>query len=362
MSKRTLFHNKKLSEIFRRTALSRRPSLTTKSCHEASSDPFLLMFLILLVFIPQKYQKKKKKAPRCAILFWLQTRNFKSQMEATKTLNLRCIAMHFEDGTAVTSTARSSANAKIVEIIFLNGFAGPCMEWSKLTLTHSTSRCAILRGEHKTARVYGDLAKYRAGDAVLRVSGTRREHHHFFWYLRPSIQTKRRCFSKKFLPEDRTRPTVNLLWKWYRTELLNKTETHDALLRLLRKIHGHSESTGRNRCVLRDPKQDANLSHVFVAEVLRAAVPCPIVAILNEVQVKKRKGRLRAEDAGTRCTVDEATDLLDAEELELEWWEHGACFGIAKPLDALADCDVARTSPTESPAIGPEHTRNRTRR
>ena len=40
----------------------------------------------------------------------------------------------------------------------------------------------------------------------------------------------------------------------------------------------------------------------------------------------------------------------------MEWWEHGACFGIAKPLDALADCDVAHTNPTQSPAIGPEDT------
>ena len=109
---------------------------------------------------------------------------------------------------------------------------------------------------HKTARVYGDLARWLAPGTVQAMQCDAclpRDEIITTFLVPPTVNSDQvqipevlLRFSKKFFPEDRTRPTVNLLRKWYHTELLNMTETHDALLRLMQKSDGQSASTGRN--------------------------------------------------------------------------------------------------------------------
>ena len=81
-----------------------------------------------------------------------------------QAVNLRCIAKHSENGTAVTSVVRSSANANIEGVIFL------CMEWSKLTLTHVKEQMRAgldyILWRTQNGTVYGDLAKWLAPGTV----------------------------------------------------------------------------------------------------------------------------------------------------------------------------------------------------
>ena len=51
-------------------------------------------------------------------------------------VNLRKIAAAFADKPELTPGARAQANNDITGIIFLNGFAGRCMEWAPPTSAH----------------------------------------------------------------------------------------------------------------------------------------------------------------------------------------------------------------------------------
>ena len=59
-------------------------------------------------------------------------------------VNLRKIAAAFADKPELTPGARAQANNDITGIIFLNGFAGRCMEWAPPTSAHFQEQVEVV--------------------------------------------------------------------------------------------------------------------------------------------------------------------------------------------------------------------------
>ena len=86
-------------------------------------------------------------------------------------VNLRCIAAAFADKPELTPGARAQANNDITGTIFLNGFAGLCMEWALLALAHFQEQVDdgcdnIVCTTHKTSHLYGNLSKWMAPGTI----------------------------------------------------------------------------------------------------------------------------------------------------------------------------------------------------
>ena len=84
---------------------------------------------------------------------------------------MRCIGQHYVDAPELPTAARAVANMNIVGIIFFNGFAGRCLEWSLLSLQHVVDQTIkgldyVVCRNHKTSCVYGVLAKWLAPGTV----------------------------------------------------------------------------------------------------------------------------------------------------------------------------------------------------
>lgn len=160
-------------------------------------------------------------------------------------IDLRCISEKFQGEVALPAAARAHANADLCGIIFLNGFAGRCMEWALLTLEHFQAQMAkdknyILCPIHKTAHKYGDMAKWiapgtisalkcyaalpRPIDVLTLFVPANRETQYF------NVPGALHRFAAKYLPEENTKPTVNLLRKWYHTVLMKMTSNQDVAL------------------------------------------------------------------------------------------------------------------------------------
>ena len=144
----------------------------------------------------------------------------------------RCNAANFTRGE------QGTANAAVVGIIFCNGFGGRKLEWESMLASHVTEqlnagRDHLVCPEHKTSHVYGDLAKWIAPGTIeaLKVYLKFPRRSKIATLLVPcdgttefvSVPKALHRFCQLFLVKDRTRPTVNLLRKWYHTELVRQT-------------------------------------------------------------------------------------------------------------------------------------------
>ena len=87
----------------------------------------------------------------------------------------------------------------------------------------------------------------------------------------------------KHLPQEKMKPTENLLCKWFHTRLMQMTAIHAALLELMQRVDAHSIAVGLKRSVLRDHTADAKLAEVLVMAVLGLTVPWPAHMKLDPV-------------------------------------------------------------------------------
>ena len=273
-------------------------------------------------------------------------------------LSLRCIAEHYKDKPELPSAAQARANADLVGIVYCNGFAGRCMEWSTLPMAHFEHAVAnnldfVVCPKHKTMHHHGHLAKWLAPGtlAAMRCYSNlpRREGVTTFFHsvgartAEVNIPGALLNFSKTYLPPppEFTRPGVNLLRKWYHTHLMNLTKTEDALLDVMKRIDAHSNDVAKRHYVLRDPQQDAKLAQLLVFAVLGQTVQWPEHHPLDDAQVEAQS---RLPDIVDGPDVED-----DAEEIDLEYFPGADFFGIHEPLPALQDA----TSTSESVATAP---------
>ena len=243
-------------------------------------------------------------------------------------LQLMHIARASHGATDLSEAMQSDANACLVGIIFCDGFAGRCQEW-ELMLRETVDEALssgqdwLLCSTHKMSRTYGDLAKWIAPGVVQALkcylSLPRRptcstllvpcrattEHVHV-----PNALWKFAC---DHLPSgDYSKPTVNLLRKYFHTILMDLSRSEEKLLELMKVIDAHSVSVARKHYVLRDPAKDANLAKQLVKVALKETVPWPSAGEL-EACYSGGEGQLSLPSGGFSYSGN-----MDASELPAE--------------------------------------------
>ena len=181
----------------------------------------------------------------------------------------------------------------LIGILVMNGFFGRKMEWEQAERDHIRQQIAngadyIICKEHKTACTYGRLAKWiapgtiaaieiymslpvpdAAGDlGKLLLVGSGDKPVNVSEYLR--------AFCRKMMAAEisakRTVPTVNLMRKWFHTELYRLQANSERLMQFMVHVDAHSKHTAMKHYVLQTPKDDAMLAR----ELVRAVIGDPV--------------------------------------------------------------------------------------
>ena len=263
--------------------------------------------------------------------------------------------MHIEaqskDMDTITERMQVLANDCAVGILFMEGFAGRPGDWAAMYLSvveeaFGKGQDYVFCKEHKTAAVYGGLAKYLAPSVqealrcymrLPRRAGVER----LFVPIREAteriaVSKHLHGFAKKFLPSDNEEPTPTLLRKFFHTVLVNLTFTESKLLEVLKQIDGHSASVARKHYVLRDPKVDAQLAKKLVEVAIGDTVPWPSNDDFDRYLHDNQQASLESALPTKEYEIEDE-DQEDAAEHELEWWPWGATFGLKEPLPAIGD-------------------------
>jgi hypothetical protein len=253
-----------------------------------------------------------------------------------------------KDSEHLPKSVQTAANAALVGILWLNGFGGRKKEWEIMLRAHCQDQLSqgldhFVCNSHKTSNTYGGLAKWvapgtvhaikvylglpcRAGVKTLFVPPYADTDH-------ISITKAFGKFCKAYLPEDCNNPTVNLMRKWYHTELYRLTKTEDKLLGLMRSIDAHSKEVAKKHYVLQSPADDARLAQALVHSMIGQPVSWPSANDLQDI-TKISVPYLQLVQLTDGEQHDEADDE-DAPESEWIWWEGASTFGLPKPFLAL---------------------------
>lgn len=153
---------------------------------------------------------------------------------------------------------RGLANSCLVGAIWLDGFGGRKMEWENLSYTQvdgmdKASEDFLLMDEHKTSRTYGTLAKWLSPGVLAAVKcykGLPRPEGANLFFIPACSATQKvdipKClqsFANRFLPQECTKPTVNLMRKYFHKALINLTKDEQSCKQLLTTLDAHSSRT-----------------------------------------------------------------------------------------------------------------------
>ena len=280
------------------------------------------------------------------------------------------------EGRSMDDKEMDIALADVVCIIFLDGFAGRPGEWQKLTRRAiqeflASDRDFFTVSEHKTALVYGELAKYIAPpvrEAIACFAGLpRRDSPDLFLTGRSgmvvSLSRVLHMACRRHFPDAATARyfTPTLLRKAFHSALIKLTSTEEKMLKVLEILDGHRPDTARKHYVLRDPSHDAKLGKALRDAVFGPPVPwsdatalfreLAPVALPNQDETGKKH---RFENIDIAALVDfdfpGAGEEEEAEEEEeLPGWEFGHMFGHCYSLLAIEDAPAEALPLEDSP-------------
>ena len=202
---------------------------------------------------------------------------------------LRKLELTWAGKSSIPPSARALANSCLAFGILFDTFMGRSMEWELLPCKHLDEQLSqgldyILCTKHKTSRTYGDLAKYLSPGLVEALKSYRslpRSSCEGNLLLpakggdKVSFQSCLRTFCSKFLPSDKTFPTVNLVRKWFHSTLVKLTDTKEKLKDLMVLIDAHSVAVQNKHYLLKDPADDVKLARQFVKTVIGKTVRWP---------------------------------------------------------------------------------------
>lgn len=247
---------------------------------------------------------------------------------------------------------QAAANSAMVGIFWLNGFGGRKKEIERMLREHCWEQLRnnldfLLCHDHKTSNTYGSLAKWIAeGTAeAIRIYLSLPCRPEVKTFLVPikehqdtiSIPAAFKRFCKVYLPKTYTWPTVNLMRKWYHTELSKQTRTEDKFLQLMRSVDGHSPNVARRHYVLQTPADDARLAKALVHAMIGKPVPWPSDSELKKLRNKSPELPQILEGNALALGEGDDSDEEDVDEQDMGWWEFAERFGIPKPLLAIED-------------------------
>lgn len=266
---------------------------------------------------------------------------------------LQHIATKWAGQPTMPSSVRALANACLCGGINLDTFMGRSMEWELLKYVHAKGQVDdkldyIVCTQHKTSKTYGDLAKWLSPGLVeaIKCYMSLPRHDCDGNLLLPaqggcnriSFASCLHTFCKKFLPAEKSYPTVNLVRKWLHTSLMKLTDTKDKLKEVMLLIDAHSKSVQDRHYWLREPEDDVKLAKLLVHTIFGATVPWP-----DQTQVAAFFEQTCASTMLLQETINGSGESLDEEAYNetkgeddddfdcLDWWEAaGDFFGIPK--------------------------------
>jgi hypothetical protein len=268
------------------------------------------------------------------------------------------------------------ANCCLIGSVWLNMFGGRKMEWETLSLKQvqhifQDDIDYIVVMNHKTAATYGSLAKWLppgVRDAFACYMRLPRPDDVTTFFVPAHAGTSKvdvpcslHGFAARFLPAEASRPTVNLMRKYFHKSLMNLTQDHDSLKKVMTVLDGHSGKTIDKHYSLREPTDDVALAKLLVANVLGDTVAWPASdaieqgpAYLNEVLDKYADLDLNVVCTSLVTFADCSDD--DDEDDTFEHWQFGDIFGIKPSLPVICDDGLSPLSSgaaKEKPAAKP---------
>lgn len=277
---------------------------------------------------------------------------------------LRKAAAQYSGCSSMPGHVRARCNAAIVGGVWFDTFGGRKMEWEILLFSDvmkvlEAGDDHIVMHEHKTSAVYGDLAKFLTPGLIeaLRAYASLPRPEGVLTFLVPAkagtgrvdIPSAMRTFARCHLPKSRSRPTVNLVRKWFHRHLISMTDSKEKLKEVMQIIDAHSTAVIDRHYYLRDAADDVKLARMLVKAVLGETVAWPSAA--DATSIMEGRDWLAAD---LEEVLDEGTSSedVDDEEVGLEWWpEAGTFFGVktdAEELAALTD-GLRGAAETEQP-------------
>lgn len=229
-------------------------------------------------------------------------------------LMLDAIYKTYKDHEVIPDHVQKEATRCLVGILVMNGFFGRKKEWELADREHVRSQLSngydyLICKEHKTVSTYGRLAKWLAPGSItaietymalptpgdrtitLLLSGGNNKFINVSDYLK--------TFCRKWMHEEitanRTVPTVNIMRKWYHTELYRLQSNADRLMQFMVNIDAHSKQTAMKHYVLQTPKDDAMLARALV----KAVIGEPVLARPADGGRPKYKASSRLRDGGS---------------------------------------------------------------
>ena len=211
------------------------------------------------------------------------------------------IALHLlsedtKDGKELTEEQKVAANIFIIGIIYHNGFAGRSGEWKRAKKQHFFDQIEkgleyIICPDHKTARYWGELAKYlfpgtvEALKVYLALPGKLTD-----LLLEPvregtvsaDVVRSLKAFGADFLPGFE-RPACNMIRKKYSSEYIQKTREGE-FIKLLEKGDAHGSGVILDTYAITTAKNDATVGKKIHLMVFGDAVPWPSPEELSEAE------------------------------------------------------------------------------
>ena len=253
---------------------------------------------------------------------------------------------------ALPRNVQGAANACLVGAIWLGGFGGRKYEWEVMTLEHVVAQLAsdidfLPCPEHKTSRTYGTLAKWLPPGALQAVRcyvGLPRPPGVETFLVpagrateRVSIPSALRTFVAHLLAKDTSKPTVNIMRKFFHRALRKATKTEEQLKQVMTVLDGHGRDVIDRHYALRDPEDDVALAKILVNVVLGTT------AVWPEGPVTSDGHEIADMWSGFQSEIeDETAEKLseeDDEDIDLEWFPFAGLFGVTKPLHAVCNLE-----------------------
>ena len=269
--------------------------------------------------------------------------------------------------TFLPRNVQGLANSCLVGAMWLDGFGGRKMEWEimkgeDVDKMFSEGKDFLICPHHKTSSTYGSLAKWlspgvRAAFELYRQLPRRPGVDTF---LVPASEATTKVdvpkafatFCSQRFPSSTSKPTVNLMRKFFHKTLMEITKDEKALKEFMKLVDPHSVPTMDRHYILREPEDDVALAKLLVKQVLGATATFPTHCPKGH----SYKSLAAAFDSAEKDP--EAQEEAGADDEPLEWWPMARCFGISEPLPAITD-DLASGSLGPVPLPGPPRAEKR---
>ena len=238
----------------------------------------------------------------------------------------------YHDKATMPPLVRAKATTCVAGGAALDTYMGRMMEWTLAEAEYvlrilATDQEYLECEEHKTSKYYGDVYKWLSSPlkkAMILYSQLPKATACTKFFVPAFEGVEKVClthylkmFCVRFLPEDKTYPTCNLLRKWFHSEMKRKSRDPESVKFLMMQVDPHGDFVMEKHYMLKSPKD-----HVAIAKVVYNA-------IMGEVTAWPSEEEAHAYDMGSWLESPLAEEFQEDQhfdednDYEEEGWEWG---------------------------------------